>query len=386
MSIGLFNEQSTEAEVMTLKRRMNQKEELTKQVVSISSFRSIHALRRNQHFLVDDLREVESPSNHENYIIAEEILSYLVMPLFTEDGLIGFVSISTKQANKIEAEDIDLMRELADVTAATIQKLRYQNIIQQKNTDISASINYARRIQDSILPPENHVKEILGDVFILYRPKDVLSGDYYWLETRDNYSFVAVADSTGHGVPGALLSLMGHNLLNQAIQERHLTSPSDILDYLNTGIQQTLNQYKKEGELRDGMDIVLCVFERNSKRLMYAGAINPLYIVRNDELIQLKGNRFSIGSYYDQKLRPFSLQEFELQEGDLLYLFTDGFADQFGGDSDRKLSHRRFRELLLSLQNMPMHAQREVLNNQLEAWMGGVAQTDDVCVLGIRIQ
>jgi serine phosphatase RsbU (regulator of sigma subunit) len=371
--------------MMTQLRNTNQHEELIKRTIPLSALRSLPFLRRNQHFVVDNLKEVQTPSEFEKFLLEEGIFSYLIMPLFSEDGLIGAVSISTREVDQIEAEDIDLLRELADVMAATIQKLRYRDIIQQKNNDISASINYARRIQDAILPPDQHLKDILGDTFVLYRPKDVLSGDYYWVETRDEHTFIAVADSTGHGVPGALLSLMGHNLLNQAIQERKLISPSEILDYLNIGVQQTLNQYKKEGELRDGMDIALCVFERNSKKLMFAGAINPLYIVRNGELIQLKSNRFSIGSYFDQKRRPFDLQEIELQIGDILYMFTDGFADQFGGEGDRKMSYRRFRELLLGLQHLPLELQREILNNQLDSWMRGGVQTDDVCVLGIKI-
>jgi serine phosphatase RsbU (regulator of sigma subunit) len=220
----------------------------------------------------------------------------------------------------------------------------------------------------------------------LYKPKDMLSGDFYWAEQRGDFTFIAVVDSTGHGVPGALLSLMGQNLLNQAVHERHLVRPAAILDYLNAGIQHTLNQYKKAGELRDGMDISLCVFEKGSMKMHFAGAINPMYIIREGMLIQSKGNRFSIGSYFDNKMRPFTNQDTELQDGDVIYLFTDGYPDQFGGEDDRKMSHRRFRELLLAIHYEEMPVQKKMLEDQLNAWMQGSVQTDDICVIGIRIK
>jgi serine phosphatase RsbU (regulator of sigma subunit) len=245
---------------------------------------------------------------------------------------------------------------------------------------------YARRIQDAILPPEEMLREQLGDLFLLYKPKDVLSGDFYWAEQKGNYTFLAVVDSTGHGVPGALLSLMGQNLLNQAVHERHLTRPAAILDYLNVGIQHTLNQYKKAGELRDGMDITLCVFEKDTLKMQFAGAINPMYIIREGMLIESKGNRFSIGSYFDNRMRPFTNQETILQPGDIIYLFTDGYSDQFGGPEDRKMSLRRFREMLMNIHNEEMPVQKRMLEEQLNVWMEGNIQTDDICVIGVKIK
>lgn len=352
----------------------------------ISSFRNYGKLRENKIVLIQDLiHEVElSESDREQ--LENGIKSYLMVPVYSGGQLLGSVNIGAGEVNCISDEDVDMVREVTDAVAIAIQQQQYLEIIEQKNKDIQSSILYARRIQEAILPPENMLKDQFGDIFVLYKPKDVLSGDFFWAETREHFSYLAVVDSTGHGVPGALLSLMGHNLLNQAVHERNLVRPSAILDYLNAGIQHTLNQYKTAGELRDGMDIVLCVFDHQTGKMQFAAAINPVYVIRDGMLIQSKGNRFSIGSYFDNKMRPFTNQEMELQKGDMLYMFTDGYPDQFGGEDDRKLSHRRFRELLMSIHELDVDQQKIALENSLAEWMGDSKQTDDICVIGIRIK
>lgn len=383
-SLALFDDRDGIAEMLFIVKEGNRK--LVRTIMPVESFKSLSYLRRNAHFLVNDLAaQIElSESDKEN--LEAGLRSYLVMPLYSQGELLGSVNIGSAMPNAISADDIEMVREVADAMANSLQQLRYRGIIEQKNADISASILYARRIQDAILPPEEMLREQMGDLFVLYKPKDMLSGDFYWAEQRGDFTFIAVVDSTGHGVPGALLSLMGQNLLNQAVHERHLVRPAAILDYLNAGIQHTLNQYKKAGELRDGMDISLCVFEKGTMKMHFAGAINPMYIIREGMLIQSKGNRFSIGSYFDNKMRPFTNQDTELQEGDVIYLFTDGYPDQFGGEDDRKMSHRRFRELLLAIHTEEMPVQKKMLEDQLSTWMQDSIQTDDICVIGIRIK
>jgi PAS domain S-box-containing protein len=351
----------------------------------LKSFKSFDVLKQNKVFAVKDIEQESMLSDSDHEQISSGIKSYLMVPVCLNNQLLGSVNIGCSVANVISDEDVDMVREVADAIAIALQQQRYLEIIEQKNADIQASILYARRIQEAILPPESMLKEQFNDLFVLYRPKDVLSGDFFWAETRENYTYLAVVDSTGHGVPGALLSLMGNNLLNQAVHERNLVRPSSVLDYLNAGIQHTLNQYKTAGELRDGMDIALCVFDHNSSKVQFAAAINPMYIIRDGMLIQSKGNRFSIGSYFDNKMRPFTNQEMEVMKGDMIYLFTDGYPDQFGGADDRKLSHRRFRELLMSIHHLTMDEQKKVLEDQLQVWMGDGRQTDDICVIGIRI-
>lgn len=383
VSIALFDERTGLVDFYYVLRDGDH--QLNRHVFPMDSFRSIPTLQRNQHFLVRDLAADNDLSESDKENLAAGIRSYLMTPLYAQGQLIGSVNIGAAVVGAITEDDVEMVREVADAMAASLLQLRYLSIIEQKNSDISASILYARRIQDAILPPEEMLREQVGDLFVMYKPKDMLSGDFYWAEKLGEYTFVAVVDSTGHGVPGALLSLMGQNLLNQAVHERGLTRAAAILDYLNAGIQHTLNQYKKVGELRDGMDIALCVFGPDPYKMQFAGAINPMYIIRDGMLIQSKGNRFSIGSYFDNRMRPFTNQDTLLQPGDVVYLFTDGYPDQLGGGEDRKFSNRRFRELLLSIHQEPMAKQKQILEEELNAWIGTNVQTDDVCVIGMRI-
>ncbi|MBI3511549.1 MAG: PAS domain S-box protein [Bacteroidetes bacterium] len=383
-SIALFDESAQLIDLVFVIRDGDRKP--GKMILPLESFRNMEMLRANQHYLVNDL-DVEtdhSISDLEN--LDAGVRSYLVTPLYAQGQLLGTVNIGSSVAYAISEDDIEMIREVADAMAGALLQLRYLGIIEQKNKDISASILYARRIQDAILPPEEMLRDQIGDLFVLFKPKDILSGDFYWGEQKGKHTFLAVVDSTGHGVPGALLSLMGQNLLNQAVHERHFTRPAAILDYLNAGIQHTLNQYKKVGELRDGMDISLCVFENETKKMQFAGAVNPMYIIRDGMLIQSRGNRFSIGSYFDNKMRPFTNQETDLQSGDIIYLFTDGFSDQFGGEEERKFSLKRLRETLLSIHTEEMSVQKRMLDELMKSWMGDNIQTDDVCVIGIRIK
>lgn len=352
----------------------------------LRSFKSYQSMKENRIFRVDDIEAEAVISESDKEQLSAGIRSYMMMPVYSHNQLLGSVNIASSKPNAISDEDIDMVREVADAIAIALQQQQYLEIIEQKSLDIQASILYARRIQEAILPPESMLKEQFEELFVLYKPKDVLSGDFFWAEQRENLTYLAVCDSTGHGVPGALLSLMGNNLLNQAVHERNLTRPSSILDYLNAGIQHTLNQYKAASELRDGMDISLCVFDHSQHKVQFAAAVNPMYIIRDGMLIQSKGNRFSIGSYFDNKMRPFTNQEMELQKGDMIYLFTDGYPDQFGGEDDRKMSHRRFRELLMSIHHLPVDDQKKMLEEQLTAWMGDSRQTDDICVIGVRIR
>lgn len=382
LSLAVFDRARGKAELYYADIRSSGK--LQYRETDLKSFRSMPHLEKNEHFIVNDLEaETEhSASDREN--LENGVRSYLIMPLFVQGELVGSINLGSSQTNIISDEDVLLVREVADSMAIAIQQRRYQEIIMQKNRDISDSINYSRRIQESLLPPRESLNQELGDAFVFFRPKDVLSGDFYWAETKDNLNFAAVADCTGHGVPGALLSLMAHNLLNQAIQERHLVRPAAILDFVNTGIQHSLNQYKSKGEMLDGLDIALCVFDKENHRLFFSGAINPLWIVRDKVLIEVRGDRYSIGSYSEQIFK-FSNHEVELRAGDMIYLFSDGFSDQFGGESYKKFSQTRLRELVVRLAELPSDAQEQTLASTFENWRKDYPQTDDVCMMGIRV-
>jgi serine phosphatase RsbU (regulator of sigma subunit)/Tfp pilus assembly protein PilF len=251
--------------------------------------------------------------------------------------------------------------------------------LEEKHQEIRDSIQYAKRIQSAILPPNKVVKEYLQDSFILYKPKDIVAGDFYWLESVGNKILFAAADCTGHGVPGAMVSVVCNNGLNRSVREHGLTDPGKILDKTREIVIREFE--KSEEEVKDGMDIALCSLEGN--KLEYAGAHNPLWIIRDGEIIETKANKQPIGRFDRQE--PYTTHSFDLQKGDTLYIFSDGYVDQFGGEKGKKLKARAFRELLLSMQNKTMEQQRTLLDEAFENWRGDLEQIDDVCVIGIRV-
>jgi serine phosphatase RsbU (regulator of sigma subunit) len=257
--------------------------------------------------------------------------------------------------------------------------------IEEKNKDITDSIRYAQRIQQAILPPDTLVRELLPDSFILYRPKDIVSGDFYWVEKQNGCVLFAAADCTGHGVPGALMSIVGSNLLNQAVNEYHLSAPHLILDHLNSGLTQTLHQKADENGIRDGMDIALCSLELETRMLQFSAAFNSLYLVRNAELKEIKGDKFPVGTFIGEEVRKFSRNGMQLQKGDQLYIFTDGYADQFGGSKGKKFKYRQLQQTLLALSSLPMSEQQKRLGLILDEWQGNLEQVDDILVIGVRI-
>jgi serine phosphatase RsbU (regulator of sigma subunit) len=272
---------------------------------------------------------------------------------------------------------------------------KQKEIIEHKNKDIMDSIKYAKRIQEAILPSDKLIRSSLDKHFVLYKPKDIVSGDFYWasyveLEDERRAFLIAAVDCTGHGVPGAMVSVVGYNGLNRSVQEYHLTQPAVILDKLNDIVEETFS--KHESEVRDGMDISLCLFDLEKQILQWAGANNSIWIVRNGELTETKANKQPIGKYEGRK--PFTNQEFELQDGDTIYIFTDGFQDQFGGKDEKKYKASRLKEFILAMQDRDMDAQCEALSTEFEAWRRftdesgqevEIEQLDDVCIIGVRI-
>ncbi len=278
------------------------------------------------------------------------------------------------------------------------ERLRLENeiiskneIISLKNKDIEDSINYARRIQLSILPTQEEMNQLLNQHFVFYQPQAVVSGDFYWLtKTISNRSkkpitIVSVADCTGHGVPGALMSLIGNTLLNQTITNATIDSPATALNFLSAELPKNLKQQKEGQIMRDGMDMVICSIDFEENKLQFAGANNPIYIVRNKELIELKGNKQPISAAIDINAKPFTNTSFNLQKNDCIYLFTDGYADQFGGPKEKKFLYKQFKEVLIELNGKEMSEQKNELTSIFENWKGNLPQVDDVLVIGIKI-
>ena len=252
-------------------------------------------------------------------------------------------------------------------------------ILEEKNAEITASIEYAKRIQTAILPPSRLVREYLNNSLIVYLPKDIVAGDFYWMDRIGDSTIYAVADCTGHGVPGAMVSVVCHNAMNRAVREFNLTSPGAILDKTTDLV---LEQFEKsEEEVKDGMDIALC--KLNESSVEYAGANNPLWIVRGEEIIEIKADKQPVGKF--DKRTNFTTHKIDLLKGDTIYIFSDGYVDQFGGENGKKFKAKAMRSLLLSIQNLSMEEQREKIITTFNDWKADFEQVDDVCLIGIKI-
>ncbi len=288
---------------------------------------------------------------------------------------------------ELESYYNELEQKVKDRTAEVV---RQKEEIEIKNKHITDSIRYAKRIQNAILPPDNYVKQLLPNSFILYRPKDIVSGDFYWMTKKNNLTIYAAVDCTGHGVPGAFMSIVGNNQLNYAIDVKKARTAASILDCLNEGVVETLrekgNEHAGLSGVKDGMDLALCVIDHKNMKLQFAGANNPLCLVRDGELTQIKGDKMAIGGNFDDELPKFTNHEIDLQKGDILYTFSDGYPDQFGGHDGRKFMVKKFRELLLKIHANPIEEQEEILNNILEEWRGKEEQVDDIIVIGVKIE
>ena len=275
------------------------------------------------------------------------------------------------------------------ITKQKEEVIQQKEIVEEKSREIMDSILYAKRIQGAALPDPEKLRSQFEDSFVSYIPKDELSGDYYWVGKMENtrgdvLDLVIVGDCTGHGVPGALLSILGINYLNVGQSSGRLNTPSDILDFLNSGIHDTFGA--GDGAIRDGMDIAVAAIDRKQNKLYYSCAKNPVYLVRNEELQVLKGDRHSIGKDAEgTEPKPFTTHEVDLEPGDSLYLFSDGFADQFGGPKGKKLGYRKFREMLIRLNTQLMPAVKTELEDAFKEWKLDNEQVDDVCVIGVRV-
>ncbi len=269
-----------------------------------------------------------------------------------------------------------------ELLRAELEKQR-DEITRQRN-EIIESIQYAGLIQTSLLPRRKVLEKYFSENFLLYLPKNIVSGDFYWFVYKGNRLYFAVGDCTGHGVPGALMSILGLSFLNEIISSREQLQANRILNLLREMVMKALHQTGDISETKDGMDIALCIYDSEKKILQYAGANNPLYLIRGDVAIAYKPDRMPIGiSGLEEK--PFSNQYLDVKKGDMLYLFTDGYVDQFGGPHRKKFKYDPFKALLISIANYPAGKQQELLYETFTRWKGDLIQVDDVLVMGVRI-
>ena len=307
-------------------------------------------------------------------------------------GSIEIVTLS-RRFNKMIAELEDLYRDLeqkvkdrtAEVVAQKEELECQRDLLAEQQKHIMDSIQYSKRLQNAILPTPEFIHELFPESFVFYRPKDIISGDFYWFHQHGNKRYFSAIDCTGHGVPGALVSMVGQNWLNYAVKDLQLEKPAEILDALNAGVKTTFKEKDDDSSVKDGMDLALCCVDYDAMTLEFAGAYNPALIVSDGEYTQIKGDKFPIGAFFKEKSGSFTNHKIEVKRGDVVYVFSDGYPDQFGGPDNFKFMTKRFREMLIKIHQMPMSEQYDVLESTLKDWVGNLEQVDDITVIGIKI-
>ena len=313
-----------------------------------------------------------------------------------------------EQKNKEISEQRDEIVEQRDEIEAQRDEIEAQRnmLYDQKEAielysgEVTKSIEYAQRIQTTTLPDLELLREFASDYFLLFRPRDIVSGDYYWLASVEGSTVLAVADCTGHGVPGAFMSVMGMSLLKEIVQKEYFTHPGVILRRMRKEIIKSLGQTGTSGEQRDGMDMSLIEFNHEENRIQYAGAYNSIYLVRSSKLKApdipglkvMEGNGYTLYDIpadrmpiaYYERMEKFATHRFKIEKGDQLYMYTDGYADQFGGENGKKFKYKPFKRLILDNAGLPMDKQDSVLNNTLDKWKKDYDQVDDICMIGLK--
>ncbi|MCF8423360.1 MAG: SpoIIE family protein phosphatase [Bacteroidia bacterium] len=320
--------------------------------------------------------------------------SLCIISLISGIGIYNFMHTKKLVADKQKLERIvderthELREEKEKVEIINKEVIEQKTVIEHHNNEIMDSIKYAKNIQEALLPSLSETNNLFKNCFILYMPKDIVSGDFYWFAKNGDTRFIAAVDCTGHGVPGAFMSIVGNTLLNEIINEKKITVPGDILLELHKGVKIALNQNTKEFERRDGMDIALCAINHNSNQIQYAGANRPLWIYRKNngyELENIKATKHPIGGLELEENRIYINHSIQVDEGDCLYLFSDGFADQFGGPKGKKFMVNNLQKLLLQNAEQSMELQKQHLTEAFNSWKGETEQVDDVLLIGIKI-
>lgn len=320
--------------------------------------------------------------NHDPYYYTDGIeVAYIINVVIT---IIMLTVISTIFRRENEKYQKSIQDKNTQLTNQHEEVLALNKKLEDTLDIIRWQTSYAKTIQDSILPLDEELQGAFRDYFVFFKPKDVVSGDFYFYSKQADKKFIAAIDCTGHGVPGAFMSLIGYNLLLEAIELNQIYSPAEILKYVEERIQYALKQDQTLN--KDGIDIALCCIDEENKELVFAGAKNPLLIIKRDGKVEkIKGDYYSVGGIYDNRSKYFTQHRFDLTNVDTLYLFSDGYQDQFGGEDNRKFMSKRFREMLISLHDKEMSHQQAALELQLNSWRNGAEQTDDILVMGLKV-
>jgi serine phosphatase RsbU (regulator of sigma subunit)/Tfp pilus assembly protein PilF len=344
-------------------------------------------------------KQAEVDVLRKNKLIQLIVIFGLVLILLLAMGLILLYYYSLKRSQRLtaalderrillEKQSTELKEQNEKIIKANEELKQLYEITNIQKEEIISSINYAQRMQSAILPPEAYIAELLNENFILYKPKDIVSGDFYWIKQVKQYIILVSADCTGHGVPGAFMSMLGISHLNEIIQNREVTQANQILNELRKQIKNSLRQSGKREGSRDGIDIALCVIDSKKNIMQYSGAYNPLYIISKNNgksvFKEIKADPMPVGVHFSGD-KSFTNHEIQLEIGDTFYIFSDGFVDQIGGDDNHRFTSEKFKKLLFDIHDQPMYEQKETLEQTLKDWMGEHSQRDDILVIGVRV-
>lgn len=286
---------------------------------------------------------------------------------------------------QLRCQNRKLIADLKEANQTLEQKVEERTRkIEMQNREITCSIQYASRIQSALLYPARDLEKLFQSYFILNKPKDIVSGDYYWMTNIDDKALVAVADCTGHGVPGAFMSILGVTFLNEIVSKTGTIRANEILNQLRGQVIKSLHQTGKSDEPRDGMEMAICIIDFSKMKLQFAGAFRPLYLIRDKDIIELNGDNMPIGIYEDEE-SSFTNKEITFERDDVIYMFTDGYLHQMGGGNRKTFKSQNFKKLLLDIHTYPMEKQKELLGGKLEEWQGDLEQVDDILVVGVKL-
>jgi serine phosphatase RsbU (regulator of sigma subunit) len=344
--------------------------------------------------MIEKQRELEKEISRKNQEIQKTEIARQKMRSYVLFGFVIFVIIIViiifrsylhkKRTNILLVnKNFEIQQQKEEIETQNGLLLEQKIRIEESHKQITDSINYAKRIQNALLHIETPLELLFQEHFILYNPRDIVSGDFFWIEKIKNKIVVVAADCTGHGVPGAFMSMLGIALLNEQVIPERLENPGEILDILRSKVKLYLKQTGKIEESKDGMDMAMVIIDTEDLTAKYSGANNPLYVIRENNLMEYKSTRNPIGIYINEK--QFEIQQIKLEKDDKLYLFSDGFVDQFGGEKGAKLKSKKFKELLIQINNKSMDDQKIFLEKALNEWKGKYEQVDDILVLGLKI-
>lgn len=340
---------------------------------------------RKEIFMSNVDKEYQAYVKKISLIAGEVPYSTIYIPmLLGGEKVLGVVTVQSYERNAYTEQHREIMRTLANYTAIALDNALAYTKVEATNTNILKSIRYAKRIQEAVLTKVHEVKQHFKDGFVFYRPRDIVSGDFYWFSEKEDKIILAAVDCTGHGVPGAFMTMMSNDLLNQIVIENNITSPKKILKILDFKLKSSFHTEGTDIKINDGMDIAICTVYQKRGKVHFAGAKSPLYYFKKNQLLEVKGSKFPIGGDHYKEEKVFDEHVIDYEPGDRFYIFSDGYHDQFGGPEGQKFLSKRFRELLVNLQSRPITEHEKALEEAHQNWKGARHQTDDILVIGIE--